>query len=317
MTITIAACGPCAGRAVFEGLRHCERIGRQSIGGFVALAAIGRDGLVLRAETQRGGSGTLFIEGELSGAEPPDELAEAIAAGLISSGPDRPEPLSQFMPANGKAGLVAGHRLPNARSVDGRPLNSEVLDLMEGGMGAEAAVDAVMSRNPESDCGLIAVDLLGGVAARNSARVLGRPDVHVAKRHDATIGATVIAMQNAIRPYEIVAEVAAAIAFDVMRGEPARDGWVQLDAGIALRLGEAAAVRCDRDLRGLEVVTTDPTLVQGLQTGSAIYLGSMVYRDGVAVGRTLSEMICVIEDGRILSFSGQKSCRIPFNSQSL
>jgi hypothetical protein len=316
MTITIAAYGPRAGRAVFDGLRACERIGRQSIGGFVALAAITSRGALLRASTQRGGTGTLFVDGEASGVEPPEEFAEAVAAGLISSGPDRPEPLSQFLPADAKVGIVAGHRLPNARSVDGGPLNGEVLARLAEGVGAEAAVTSVMDRNPEADCGLIAVDLLGGVAARNSARVLRRPDVHVAMREDARIGARVIAMQNAILPYAMVAEVAATFAMDAMRGEPSRDGWVTLARGVPLRLGDMAAVHCDGALVAEAVTTTDATLLTGTQSGSAIYLNSLVYRDGAPVGRTLSEALCVIKDGRIQSFSGQERVRIPFTAQS-
>jgi hypothetical protein len=315
MTITIAACGPRAGRAIFEGLRSCERVGRLSIGGFVALGAITRDGAPLRAETQRGGASTLFVEGEKTGAEPPLELAEAIVAGLISSGPDRPNPLSQFLPVDPKVGLVAGHRIPNARSVDEGPLNSEVLGKMAAGAGAEEAVTAVMARNPEADCGLIAVDLKGGVFHANSARVLRRPDVHVAIRRDARIGAVVIAMQNAISPREIVAEVAAAVAIGVMRGEPSRDGFVRLNSGTPVRLGDVAAIRCDADLVATEVVTTDPTLVPGPTLGSAVYLDSAIYRDGKAVGRSLSDSLCVIEDGRIVSISGQASVLIPFTAE--
>ena len=313
MTITIAAYGPRAGRAIFEGLRFCERIGRLSIGGFAALGAIAQDGVVLRAETQRGGSSTLFVEGEKTGAEPPPDLAEATVAGLISSGPDRPNPLSQFLPIDAKVGIVAGHRIPNARSVDGSSLNSEVLAKMAAGAGAEEAVTTVMARNPESDCGLIAVDLAGGVFHCNSARVLRRPDVHVAIRRHA--GAAVIAMQNAIFPRAIVAEVAAAVAIDFMRGEPSRDGSVRLDAGTPLRLGEVAAVHCDADLVATAVVTTDPTLVVGSTLGSAVYLDSVVYRAGKVIGRSPSDVLCVIEDSRIVSVIGQASVLIPFSSE--
>ncbi len=200
MTITIAAYGPGAGKAVFAGLRACEKIGRQSIGGFAALRCSSHAGRLFRAGTQRGGSATLFVEGERSGVEPPDEVGEAVAAGLISSGPDRPEPLSQFLLADPEAGIGTGHRLPIARSVQGRPLNLEVLEKLREGVGAIKAVGILMKLNPQSDCGLIAVDLAGVVAECNSERVLGRPDVYVAKRRAASGKATVIAMQNAIFP---------------------------------------------------------------------------------------------------------------------
>ena len=121
-------------------------------------------------------------------------------------------------------------------------------------------------------------------------------------------------MQNAIYPREIVAEVAAAVAIDVIRGAPVPDGHVRLDAGTPIRLGEAAAIQADRNLVATAVVTTDPTLVGGPTLGSAVYLDSLVYRDGEAVGRSLIDSLCVIEDGRIVSISGQESVRIPFKA---
>ena len=172
-----------------------------------------------------------------------------------------------------------------------------------------------MARNPESDCGLIAIDLKGNVFHCNSARVLGRPDVHVAIRREYRLRAAVIAMQNAIFPRAIVAEVAAAVAMDVMRGEPSRDGFVRLDAGTPLRLGEVAAISCDADFVATKVVTTDPTLVGGPTLGSAVYLNSVIYRDDKAVGRSLTDSLCVIEDGRIVSISGQASVLIPFTAE--
>src|SRR5580700_10497992 len=99
MTIAIAAAGTNAGRAVFEGLKAAEKIGTQSIGGFVAFAALTKSGALERAGTQRGGSSTLFIDGDRNCVEPPRLVGEAVAAGLISSGPDRPTPLSQFVTA--------------------------------------------------------------------------------------------------------------------------------------------------------------------------------------------------------------------------
>jgi hypothetical protein len=64
MTIGIAAWGPDAGHAVFEALKVAEKVGRGSIGGFAVFVAITSDGRVIRAETQRGGTATLFLQGE-------------------------------------------------------------------------------------------------------------------------------------------------------------------------------------------------------------------------------------------------------------
>jgi hypothetical protein len=90
MTIGIAAHGPNAGLAVYRSLRATERVGAGSIGGFAAFGAISADGKLMRYETQRGGTSTLFIEGEITGTDPPPDVATAASAAVISSGPDRP-----------------------------------------------------------------------------------------------------------------------------------------------------------------------------------------------------------------------------------
>ena len=115
MTIGIGAIGPNAGLAVFKGLQAAERVGTGSIGGFAVFAAISEDGPLFMSETQRGGTATLFTAGETSGVLPPSEIAAAPYAAVMSSGPDRPAPLSQFLAADPAIGLVTGHRLPNAR----------------------------------------------------------------------------------------------------------------------------------------------------------------------------------------------------------
>ena len=110
MTIGIAARGPNAGLAIYRSLRAAERVGSGSIGGFATFAVITADGKLLRYETQRGGTSTLFIEGEITGTDPPPEVAAATRAAVISSGPDRPAPES-FLCADPLAGLVTGHRI--------------------------------------------------------------------------------------------------------------------------------------------------------------------------------------------------------------
>ena len=128
MTIGIAVYGPMAGLATFKALQAVERVGRGAIGGFASFVAITADGALLRSETQRGGTATLFTAGETICALPPQAFAEAPWAALMSSGPDRPAPLSQFTPGRAGVGLVSGHRLPNMPGADGLPINRAVLD---------------------------------------------------------------------------------------------------------------------------------------------------------------------------------------------
>ena len=312
MTIAIAASGPRAGRAVYEALRAAEKIGTMSIGGFVTFACLTQCGDLFRSETQRGGASTLFVDGERNGVEPPPAIAEAVAAALISSGPDRPNPLSQFVPADSRGGLVTGHRLPTCFGVSGKPMNNETLELLLAGQTAKEAVDAVVGANPMSDCGLIAVDRSGLVYGRNSARVQNRSDVHTAETVLSDPPGKVIAFQNAIQPYKIVAEVAAAVAHHVMRGPIVPDEWITVESGLPVQLGDESAIYCDGELRAQYVVTIDPSILKGAQPASAMYLNSKVFRDGAIVGRTVGDLLCMMQDGKIVTYSGQKHTRLGF-----
>lgn len=312
MTIGIGAYGPRAGRAVYEALRAAEAIGRGAIGGFATFAAIGEDGRLHREATQRGGSRTLFTDGETTGVPPPGPVATASAAAVISSGPDRPEPLEQFLAADAAAGLVTGHRLPNGPAKSGRPLNVETLERLKSGASAQEALDAVIGANPEADAGLIAIDLGGRVHAQNSARVARRPDLAEARLEDGQAGTAVAVLHNAIRPRSALPGLIAAVALEVMQGEPKPLCHVEIRAGTPVRPGAEEAVLCDADLVVREVRTTDPSLVEGRRTGVPIYLASRVYgEDGRLLGVTSFDPIATIEDGIIRAIRGRSSMRIP------
>ena len=173
MTIGIAAFGPNAGRAVIQALSAVEAVGRGAIGGFVSFVAITASGRVDRLQTQHGGT-EMLIRG-VAGSLPP-AIAEATIAGLMSSGPDRPEPLSQFTPADGDVGLVTGHRMPNTIGVNGMNLNDEVLQLMRSGHRPLDAVDRVIAANPDGDAGIIALSLDGCIHAADTPSVGRRGD---------------------------------------------------------------------------------------------------------------------------------------------
>lgn len=312
MTIGIGAFGPNAGRAVYDALRAAERIGRGAIGGFVTYAAIGESGEVLRSETQRGGTLTLFTEGETTGVEPPPHFAAARFAGIISSGPDRPEPLAQYLPADPRGGLVTGHRIPPTTGVNGKPMNGEVMELLLAGRSAREAVGEVVGANPEADCGLIAIDMNGGAHCCNSERVLRRPDVGTALKRDEASGAAVAVLHNAIRPYPVLAELAATVALDTMIGEAEPKGWITIHAGTPIEMGPENAVLCDAAGVAQRVTTTDPAIGERGELGAAIYLASAVYLDGDLVGHTMFEPIALIENGRFTELSGKESLRIGY-----
>ena len=314
MTIGILAHGPNAGRAVFEALQAVERVGRGAIGGYATFVAIGASGSLLRHETQRGGTACLFIDGEATGVEPPPAVAEARLAAVMSSGPDRPEPLSQFTPADPMAGIVTGHRLPNMPGDDGTPLNLAVLDLMRQGVGATEAVAQVLDRNPNADAGLLAGDIHGGVHARNSRRVARRPDLGHARR-EAPAGVTVEILHNAIRPIAGLAEMAAEIAIEAMLRRAVPDAWIVLSAGAPVIAAPADRVIVDESLAVLRIETSDHRLASGRWNCAAIYLGAeIVLQNGRVLGRTIVEPNTIVDEGRLISMSGQTSLRIGFRS---
>lgn len=310
MTIGIAASGPRAGLAIFRALGAVERIARGAIGGFVSFAAITADGRLVRFETQRGGTTTLFVDGERTGVDPPSWVAQAPVAALMSSGPDRPEPLSQFVAGDAGAGLVTGHRLPNRSGSAGMPVNQQVLQYLVDGHAPQAAVNAVLDASPQADAGLIAVDLQGCLYARNSARVATRPDLGGVRRE--TDDAVVEVLHNAIHPVAAVAHLAAELALDIMQPRFNPDAWLAIHAGIPVEAGKQAAVLVDADLQAVRVVTTDPDLLLNVQGGSALYIGAAVLRDGQRIGTLIEESYVLLEDGIIRSLSGQQSLWLGF-----
>jgi hypothetical protein len=312
MTIGIVCGGPNAGLAVFLALRSVERVATGSIGGFAAFAAISANGQAHEYATARGGTSTLFIDGETTGVDPAPEVAAARIAAVISSGPDRPEPLNQFLRVDPAAGIVCGHRLPNAAGASGLPFNEEVLAALRSGRPAAAAVDGVLDANSEGDVGLIAADRLGHIYARNSARVARRPDLGQARRENRIVGAVVEILHNAIGPGPSIAELAADTALAVMARNGNPDGWVVVEAGTPVELGDRSRVELDNHGHVQRIVTTDSGLLHGRRNGAAIYLDAEVRRDGQLLGRTTFEPNIVLQDGQIVSLSGQTRMRLGY-----
>lgn len=313
MTIGIGAFGSQAGLAVFRALQAAEAVGRGAIGGFAVYAALSQHGTVYRYETQRGGSQTLFIDGEHTGVEPPEPVAQAIAAAVISSGPDRPVPLDQFLSADARGGLVSGHRLPNSIGIDGQSLNSQVLNDLIEGMPAHIAVKSVLERNPHADAGLIAVDLAGHVYAQNSERVQRRPDLGYAFHEDGVSGARISVLHNAIRPYSSLASLVAEIALDEMTASQMATGWITIPVGISVTTGDEDAIIVDENGIAKQIVTTDSRFAHGEQIGAAIYLHSIIRRtSGRFLGKTLFEPMCTVKHGQIVDMSGQSTIRMNY-----
>jgi hypothetical protein len=315
MTIGIGAAGPRAGLAVFRALQIAERAGSGSIGGYAVFAAIAGDGTLHRAETQRGGTATLFTAGERTGVEPPDDIANAPFAALMSSGPDRPAPLSQFLPGDGGIGLVTGHRLPNAAGPDGVPLNASVLAWMGRGLSADAALARVLDAAPDADAGMIALGPGRGIAMLNSARVARRPDLGSALA-TSPAGAAVAILHNAIWPARTLAPLLAEIALEVMVSSRAALGTIEVRTGVAVVASERDRVIVDDRGVAVRIETTDARIVHGRWNCAAIYVGAEVVRDGSVLGATMEEPNVVVEDGVVVRLSGQPRFVIPYGEKS-
>jgi Domain of unknown function (DUF6963) len=312
VTIGIGALGPNAGLAVFEGLRAAERVANGSIGGFAVFAAVGPEGKLWLAETQRGGTATLFTEGEKTGVPPPPHVAAAMCAAVMSSGPDRPDPLSQFIAADPLVGLVTGHRLPSTIGNSGNAVNQAVLALMAAGANAEVALAEVLDDHPDVDAGMIALGPDRGIAARNSALVSQRPDLGAA-RCETPQGAVEV-LHNAITPRESLALLVAEIAADVMTAGAQPLGQIVVKAGTPVRLADCHRVIVDERFEAVQIDTRDPQLATGTHNCAAVYLGAAVVRNGEVIGTTTVEPNVVIEDGVVKRLSGQSAFRIPFNT---
>lgn len=308
MTIGIAAYGPNAGLAVWTALRAVERIGSGAIGGFASFTAIGTDGRLHRVETQRGGTAGLFPDG----AVPPDVALSRYAA-VMSSGPDRPEPLAQFTPADPRVGLVTGHRIPNTLGAGGVRLNEEVLALMASGWSAERAVEQIVAANPEADAGFIALGLDGTIHAADTAYLAQFGDAGSARLGSAGEGAAVAVLHNAIRPCRSLALLAAETAYDVMVPPNAVVGHATMMAGVPVEPGDRNALRVDFEGRLVAVTVGNGKFTRGRWGIGLGYRVPVRYADG-PVRHALYEPHLVVEDGRLVSIDGAPEFRLPVGS---
>ena len=304
MTIAIVAHGTDAGFAIAEALAAAEAVANGAIGGFVSAAAIA-DGRVVRSQTQAGGVGTL----EWPSDSERQQFGKSTLAGLISSGPNRPEPLAAFVAASESAGLVTGHRMPNARGIDGQPMNRSVLNLMEAGQPVEAAVERVLNDNPAADCGLIAASLSGeGYCANTDSVESLRGDLGCAVRH--ANGNHVWLLHNAIRPDQSLAELIADITLSRMTMNGDAVVSIQIDQSCAVRRADVERIEVDEDLHAVSLTVTGEIPVTN--TAQPVNLGYRpdVYQRGKLLGRLMYEPFLLTAAGKVQSLDGYPSISV-------
>lgn len=304
MTIGIAAYGPKAGAAVLQALAAAEKICTGAIGGFVAAACVFEDSVV-RGETQCAGvTGLQFSTSR-------QEFESAVTAGLISSGPNRPVPLSAFVTAKAGTGVVTGHRMPNAVGVDGIPMNLAVLNLIADGTDPGRAVNEIVNANPDADCGLIAVNVAGSGGVANTLCV-SRPDAGMAsgQRGDASVWV----LHNAVRPFETLAPLLVEIALDVMRPAVTATGHVLFKEGCLVEAGESPQIHVDES-------GTVKKIVVGLSANreaQALDIGCqpLIYLHSKPIARLIYEPLLMVRDNRLISADGDSALQVAIGVRS-
>jgi hypothetical protein len=239
----------------------------------------------------------------------PTAAAEAPIAGLMSSGPDRPEPLSQFTPADGAVGLFTGHRMPNTIGVNGMNLNNEALELMRSGYSAADAVGRVITANPNADAGMIALSVGGDFGVADSPSVGKRGDAGRAQLGSAANG-TAAVLHNAILPHRPIAALAAEVAIDVMRPPDRPIDWITFRAGARVAAGAANSVLIDD--RGVVqgIVVENPRLLVGNWSFGIGYEAQVVSANQV-VAAMLYEPYMILNDGRLATIDGRAELAAP------
>lgn len=291
MTIGIVCFGDDPVRAAVRAVLGAELLGRGAIGGFTVLALLDADGIFRHTSVQRGG---------VSGLDIQPQWHEATIAAIISSGPDRPEPLIQFLPGRDHIGLVTGHRLPNTVGVDARPLNMMALDLLQTGQHPQSAVDSVLDGEPEADAGLIAIDMTGAIGMRNATRAARRPDLGQASRAEA--GRSYALLHNSIyanmSDCMALASTLGELSWEALGGGPAACEFLRLTTPLALTRAAQDRVTINAEGQILSIETANAALLSGQHaTRSVVYGAPAIYRGGHLAGYAATELFARLEDG--------------------
>ncbi|MEW5420343.1 hypothetical protein [Amorphus sp. 3PC139-8] len=288
MTIGIAAYGPGAGRAVLDGVLATEILGRGAIGGFAVFSVLDERGEHHQVACQEGG---------VAGLPGADTYRGAQCAAVISSGPNRPEPLSQFLVGRAGLGLVTGHRLPNRMGAAGRPVNVSALDRLSRGIAPAAAVRAELEDNPELDFGLIAVTQDGRIGFGNSARVARRGDLIEASRLEEGRGYALLCnsifFAAGLQPEVVIGD----IVWSRLSDAPSRSFLAELAGPVPVSSAPEDRVELDGSGRVTRVYRAEPWLPDEPALTTVIYSQAPVWQDGKPIGLCLSEVFARLEKG--------------------
>jgi hypothetical protein len=309
MTIGIATYGPSAGVACLAALKSVEAVGRGAIRGFVSFVVITQLGELKHMTCQRDG-----VDGLLAGSTLPEEFAQAELAALMSSGPNRPEPLENFTVAKPGVALVTGHRMPNAAGPSGKALNQSVLDLIEAGNEPLTALSTVLAEAPDADAGFLVLTADRRMFAMNSANVGLRSDTGLYIRDDPLIGMGAGVMHNAILPSKPLACLAAETALDHMHPADAAHGSVEFRAGTKLYPADKTYIEVDQNNIVSRIFVANRPSLKGSRS---IGLGHniAVFNALGATGHMTYEPYLVAVDGILASIDGLPTLSVPISQE--
>lgn len=290
MTTGIAIRGPGAGAAALRVLQAIEMFGVGEIGGFAVFRAWSQEGGgLLSSVTQRGGSQGLTL---------PEGWESAPLAAVISSGPDRPLPLEQFLPG-GPEGLVTGHRLPSGLTRAGVALNAHVFDLMRRGQIDQPGLEAALAAEPGLDAGLIVLPRRGPVLLANAPRVAARSDCgsFLWQSGEQAVAVVLNSIAAPALTAPALAEALGAIGIEALGGPQAGYGFGALPDRLCVTL--AAEERIDLDAAGMvtAIRSANPAFQRGRPGITAIYCGTPVWQGGRCLGRAVSEVWADVDAG--------------------
>ncbi|WP_050759191.1 DUF6963 family protein [Pseudooceanicola batsensis] len=288
MTVGIAAYGLEAGRAVLEGVLATEVLGRGSIGGFVVFSVLDEHGQHQQVSLQCGG---------ITALDDFDLRPGVRCAAAISSGPNRPEPLSQFLAGRDGLGLVTGHRLPQRIGSSGLPLNSSALERMAQGHAPHEAVQSETKENPEADFGLIAVAADGKIGFGNSARVQRRVDLLEVSRLEKEAGFAMLGnsiyFNNACRDHVAIGD----LIWSRLTGSSSKNFIAKLGRPAPVSVSEEDWIEIDDDGGVLGIGRADPWWPAAEGITSVVYSGMPVWRNSSLAGTCLTEVFATLGNG--------------------
>lgn len=294
MTIALAAYGPNAGKAVALGLQAAEILGRGSIAGFVVVSVLDARDQHRQVCCQSGGIAALA---DLTG------FHAAHCAAAISSGPNRPEPLSQFLVGRAGVGLVTGHRLPNRRERRDQPVNLAVLELMAQGQSPSAAVEVTLATNAELDVGLIAVGPRGPLGFGNTSRVMRRNDVLTASREAGGIGYAMLCNSIFSARDIWLEDVVGAIMWSHLCAETSPYVIADMHAPVPVYPDSEDRVELDADHRLIAVRAAEPNITRPAARTTLVHAGAPVWQGGECIGRAASEIFASVAEGQARTLS--------------